>query len=123
MTTNYTPKLVGKVPLTVYRKAAGSYDQYGRWVEGTESSFVWTANVQKLKPYEKQLLPEADRSREHILCLGVYSNPPRSLKEANWSADEILWQGERYEVLSVELWRMGVLNHAEVRAARIDRTG
>lgn len=127
MTTTYIPHLVGKTSLTIYRKASGSYVG-GRWTEGAETSFTWVANVQpptiqRIHEEQKLLTPESNRTRDFILCLGTSTSCPRTMKENAWSADEILWQGERYEVLRIATYSMGVLNHVEVIAARVERTG
>lgn len=113
--------LTKSITLTVYRKTQGSYVN-GDWVEGTEAEITRTVNIQPLKPNEILLLPESERTRQ---WWKVYSDEDlRTDKEGagGYSADEFIYQGERYKVMKVSNYEMGVLNHHKALATRIELT-
>lgn len=113
--------LTKSIALTVYRKTQGSYVN-GDWVEGTEAEIIRTVNIQPLKPNEILMLPEAERTRQ---WWKVYSDEDlRTDKEgaSGYSADEFIYQGERYKVMKVSNYTMGVLNHHKALATRIELT-
>lgn len=113
--------LTKSIALTVYRKTQGSYVN-GDWVEGTEAEITRTVNIQPLKPNEILMLPEAERTRQ---WWKVYSDEDlRTDKEgaSGYSADEFIYQGERYKVMKVSNYEMGILNHHKALATRIELT-
>lgn len=113
--------LTKKVPVTVYRRAAGSYLD-GDWIEGSTSTLTIDMNIQPVKPNELMQFPESERSREWYK---VYSAAPlRTQVEGagGYDADEFDWQGHRYKVMKVQNYAMGTLNHWKVWAARIELT-
>lgn len=113
--------LTKKVPLTIFRKTAGSRIN-GKWVDGVEQEVIIQANVQPLKPYEISLMPEADRTRNWIR---VYTaNYIQTLKEGEGghAADEFTWNGERYKMMKVDIWQMGTLDHRKGLAVRFELT-
>ena len=63
----------------------------------------WRGAVQPATPRELERLPERDRDRETST---VYSREPLRVgqRPEGTAADVILWQGQRYEVASVEPW-------------------
>jgi len=113
--------LTKSIALTVYRKTQGSYVN-GDWVEGTEAEIIRTVNIQPLKPNEILMLPEAERTRQ---WWKVYSDEDlRTDKEGanGYSADEFIYQGERYKIMKVSNYEMGILNHHKALATRIELT-
>lgn len=113
--------LTKKISLTVFRKTQGSYVN-GDWVEGTDSQITRSVNIQPLKPNEILLLPEADRTRQWYK---LYSDEDfRTDKEGSggYEADEFVHQGERYKVMKVLNFSMGILDHFRAYAARIELT-
>lgn len=117
--------LTHKIPLTIYRQVAGSYDDdTGEWVEGSITEVVLQVNIQPLKPYEIMMLPEADRTRNWVKFYSA--DYARTLKEGigGWSADEFIWKDARYKIMKVDDWTngMGILEHVKVQAARIELT-
>lgn len=113
--------LTKSIALTVYRKTQGSYVN-GDWVEGTEAEIIRTVNIQPLKPNEILMLPEAERTRQ---WWKVYSDEDlRTDKEgaSGYSADEFIYQGERYKIMKVSNYEMGILNHHKALATRIELT-
>lgn len=119
--TQPTFTLTKKVPVTLYRKIPG-YRLNGKWVEGEETQLVIQANIQPLKPYEIMIMPEADRTRSWLK--GYTTGDIRTLDEQQdgISADEFYWLGQRYKVMSIERWVMGVQDHTKFRACRLEIT-
>lgn len=111
--------LVKKTPLTIYRKSSGSYVD-GVWTEAAESTIEIQANVQPYQFNQYQIVPEADRSKK---WLRVFSDSEvRTLKEGSWSADEFIYDGDRYQVMKVDKYAMTIRDHFEILAARIELT-
>ena len=115
--------LTHKLPLTIYRQAAGSFVD-GDWVEGTVTEVPLQVNIQPLKPYEIMMLPEADRTRVWVKFYSA--DYARTLKEgtSGWDADEFIWKNDRYKIMKVDDWTngMGILEHVKIQAARIELT-
>lgn len=109
--------LTKKIPLDILRKTAGQFVN-GRWVDGAETIVPIEVNIQPLKEAELMLLPEADRAKQWYK---VYSASEIRIDRqgANgWSADEFVFEGERYKFMKVEHYSMGILNHWKGLAAR-----
>lgn len=113
--------LTHKIPLTIYRRASGSYVD-GDWVEGSTTEVAVQVNIQPLKPYEILQLPESERTR---VWWKVYSaDLLRTEKEGSWDADEFVWKNDRYKIMKVDDWTsgMGILEHVRCQAVRIELT-
>lgn len=114
-----TPKflLTKTVPITIYRKTQGGYVD-GDWVDGAESEITRDVNIQPVRDDELLILPESDRSREwyKLYC----SEDLRVDRQGSdgYSADEFMWQGDRYKIMKVRSYAMGTLNHYRAWAAR-----
>lgn len=117
--------LTNKIPLTIFRKSAGVYDDdTGKVSSGTTEELEILVNIQPLKPYEIQQLPESDRTR---VWWKVYSAEYlRTLREGDggWSADEFVWKNDRYKIMKVDDWTngMSILEHCKAYAAKIGPT-
>ena len=111
--------LTKKIPLTIIRSTQGSYVN-GEWVEGTETQVPLEVNIQPFRDEDLLLLPEADRSREwyKIYC----ANEIRMDKQgtSGWSADEFVYEGDRYKVMKVKHYSMSILDHYRATAARLE---
>lgn len=83
-------------------RCAESVDDKGR-AQLAATSLPWRGVVLPATPRELERLPEGDRDRETIT---VYSREPLRVgqRPEGTAADVILWQGQRYEVASVEPW-------------------
>lgn len=111
-------KLTHTVPATRRRTAVGSYVS-GVWVDGVSSDTTIQINIQPMRGYELMSLPESDRSKELVkfyttaevrgIAEGSPSTPP----------DLIVWDGKTFEVAKTSIYKMGVLNHTKVIAARL----
>lgn len=113
--------LTRKIPLNIIRSTQGSYVN-GVWVEGSETTVPLEVNIQPMKDDEILLLPEADRTREwyKLYC----ADEIRTLKEGagGHAADEFVYKGDRYKVMKVKFYDMGVLDHWRASAVRIETT-
>lgn len=115
--------LTKKVPVVIYRRTQGSYVD-GDWVEGSTQDITIQANVQPLKDYEIYMMPESERTRD---WQKIYSAEMiRSEIEGLHDADEFEWDSmvdgtlQRYKVMKVRRYRMGILDHWRGFAARIE---
>lgn len=113
--------LTKTVPVTVYRYPQGSYVE-GKYVKGTPVEIIRNINIQPYKPYEISILPESERTKAwfKVYC----AEDLRTKKEGTggYEADEFIWQGDRYRIMKVENFAMGVLDHFRAHAARIPLT-
>lgn len=115
--------LTHKIPLTIYRRSAGSFVD-GDWVEGSTTEVGIYVNIQPLKPYEILQLPESERTR---VWWKLYSaDLLRTEKEGpgGYDADEFIFKGDRYKVMKVDNWLegMSILEHCRAQAVRIELT-
>ena len=104
------------VTLTSY--AAGSYAS-GRWSAGASSTSTISASVQPAGPRDLMHLPEGDRTKGAVK---LYTDS--ELSEGNESTglqpDQIMWNGEQWEVQKV--WRNALgLGHHKGMAIRVER--
>ena len=111
--------LTKKIPLNIIRSAAGSYVD-GEWVEGTETNISIEVNIQPLKEAELMLLPEADRGKQWWKMYSASEIRMDKQGASGWAADEFVYQGDRYKVMKVENYAMGILNHYRALAARME---
>jgi len=113
--------LVRKVPITILRHSEGTFVD-GDWVEGPETEVVVQANVHPFSDYQVSILPESDRSRSWMWMFT--SDLVRQKKEGvgGYGADRFLWDGDMYEVMKTQNFKMGVQDHFEIQAARIELT-
>lgn len=120
----YPPLLsTGRVKLDISRRESDTYVK-GRPVPGRGYVVQVVCNVQPvLKSSDTILLPESDRSKA---CLKVYTKGESlwELKEGTdgHSADQFYWQGDKYEVMKVINYAMGVLNHYKAICMRVELT-
>ena len=111
--------LTKKIPLSLLRKTAGSYVD-GDWVEGAEATVTIDVNIQPLKEAELLLLPEADRGKQWWKMYSASEIRMDKQGTSGWSADEFVYQGDRYKVMKVENYQMSILNHYKALAARME---
>lgn len=115
--------LTNKIPITIYRRVAGSYVN-GDWVEGTTTNVPIEGNLQPVRPHELLMFPESERSKS---WLRLFSDSLlRTQKEGigGYDADEFDYKGERFKVMKVNdyLSGMSILEHCEAFAVRIELT-
>lgn len=110
--------------VTRRRRAAGAYVA-GNWVDGTSSDASIVASVQPASHRDLLRLPEGLRTRSTVAV--ITDDDLRTANEtAKLAADRIVYQGEDWEVVSVDAWEMGAvdqLGHKDCLAQRVDRVG
>lgn len=86
----------------------------GRFIEDTEEIKA-IGNIQPATPTDLDQLPEGDRKKGVIVirtttaifdvddCTEQSADPSETLKKEH-AADEIIWRGNTYKVLSASLW-------------------
>ena len=113
--------LTGSVELTFLRP-----DGKGRYVDGeyvkssTLRQTILKANVQPLKYTDLMILPEADRTSEWIKIYHSFDEPfhLRTMQEGSHEADIVIWEDKYFKVMKAKHYRMGILDHVCVYAAR-----
>lgn len=113
--------LTRKLPITVYRKGKDTVVK-GRPVPAVETSFVVEANVQPFNYRDLMVLPESDRTKEWIKVYVATSEILRTSRQGSdgYDADEVLWNGERFKVMRLQSYAMGVLDHVKAICARVE---
>lgn len=118
----------GRVKLQAYRYVGGYYDDLGMWVDGGYKPFTVIANVQPANRWNlQQQLKEGDRAKKSILILAYGALEvaddrmnPKGEPQIKTKADIVLWKGKLWEVKTSEPYEMGVLDHWECIAVRVD---
>lgn len=113
--------LTGKVPLVLQRRTLGEYVR-GKWVEATPVEVEVRANVQPLRFSQIMHMPEADRTKEWLVVYSAERILERLEGECGHDADRFEWEGNLYQVYRARPFSMGVLDHWEVYAVRVERT-
>lgn len=113
--------LTKKLPITVYRKGKDTVVK-GRPVPAVEKSFVVEANVQPFNYRDLMVLPESDRTKEWIKVYVATSEILRTARQGSdgYDADEVEWNGDRFKVMRLQSYKMGVLDHVKAICARIE---
>ena len=114
---------VGSTTATVKRYGQGSY-LHGRWVDGTETTFTITANIQ---PHTVKNISdttaEGNKSKKAIKVFTTTTLRMTQEGTAIQSGDKISWHNELYEVSELYTYEIGVLNHTMVIAIRDEVNG
>ena len=114
---------VGSTTATVKRYGQGSY-LHGRWVDGAETTFTITANIQ---PHTVKNISdttaEGNKSKKAIKVFTTTTLRMTQEGTALQSGDKISWHNELYEVSELYTYEMGVLNHTMVVAIRDEVNG
>jgi len=113
------------VTITRVRKAASEYDAAGDWVAGTPTSDPVEGVVHPAtasKSLSDEMIREIDNNRNRKMVV-VYSVPSTWQTEdeaAGQQADIMIFNGDRYEIMMIDDWDSGVLDHQKALAARLD---
>ena len=107
--------------MVIYRYTQGSYVN-GEWVQAVPVEIEIEANLQPAKWNEVLQMPESDRSFKW--CKLFTESLVRSKKEGTegYDADRFYWQDDLYEVRKTKQYDMGVINHFEAMAVRVELT-
>ena len=116
-----TPFEIFRIPLSLYRKAAGTYIN-GIWVEGAETLIPITASVQPTTGEEMLSLPE---DRRNSKSYALFTSTKVEVIHTGANPDQIVIFGERYEVIRVEPWQnrpavFGIINHYKFYAVKLE---
>ena len=114
------------ITITRVRKAASEYDTAGDWVAGAPTSDPVEGVVHPAtsgnRSLSDQMIREIDNNRNRKMVV-VYSVPatwqPED-EEAGQQADIMIYNGDRYEIMMIDDWDSGVLDHQKALAARLD---
>lgn len=109
--------LVKKVPVEITRHEKDTYVN-GRLVVGAISTFTVMANVHPFSDYQLMILPDAERSKSWVWMFTT--GDVRQKKETFWGADQFIWDGDLYEVVKSQNFKMGVVDHREIKATRVE---
>lgn len=117
-----TPFEIFRVPLTVYRQAAGSYVN-GVWVPGAETAIMITASIQPTTGEEMLSLPEGRRDRKTYALFT--STKLEVVRSPLLNPDQIIIFGERFEIIRCEIWQnnppvFGIVNHYKAYASALE---
>lgn len=113
--------LTKKKPLTILRYPQGSYVN-GKWVIAEPDEVEITANLQPAKWDGVQQMPESDRTDKWCKVLSESLLRTKKEGDGGYDADRFVWQGDLYEVKKTKQWDMGVLDHFEALAVRVEIT-
>ena len=109
--------LTHKTDAVRVRTSSGNYVN-GKWVDGGVTNTTIQANIQPLRGHELMSLPESDRSKEWVKFYTTADIRGVSEGAPSTPADLLVWDGKTYEVSKVSVYKMGVLDHKKVIAAR-----
>jgi len=105
-------------PQLITRQTPGSYIS-GVWVPGTDSTFTIMASVQPLSDKDLVNLPEGRRASDVIKLYTDTVLLTVEDKGENQQPDKIEWRGFDYEISSVSVRQMDVINHYRYFATKI----
>lgn len=99
--------------ITVYRKSGGYRDANDRWVEGSETPITHSrTSVQPTTARDLQFLPEGERVDGALRIFDA--DPLYTVDETTGTeADIVEYNGNRYRVVTVNPWLVGLLEHYE----------
>lgn len=111
--------LTRKVTLNINRASgAGDYsDTTGSWIPASPTTVPIEANVQPFKPSQTLMLAESERTRE---WLNIWSQTEikKMVEGAGGNdADTFTYNNKFYKVMTVQTYKMGVLDHYKATAA------
>lgn len=114
--------LTGSVLLEVNRYAQGTLVK-GRYEAGEASVVVVEANVQPiLRETDRFALPEGERHKQSVRIFTKQALIPVKEGSSQQQPDRFEWQGDLYEVRKVTAWKMGILDHYESVAVKVEVT-
>lgn len=113
--------LTGKTPITILREGKGEWVR-GRWVEGEVTPIEIEVNIQPLRLSQIVHMPEADRTKEWYVLYSSEEIREKLEGEGGYGSDTFVWEGRDFEVYRSRRFSMGVLDHWEAYAVRVERT-
>lgn len=112
----------GRVNITVQRDSTGGDYVDGEWVDAPRTTITTLGNIQpSLNWNQMQMLDAGERTKQAI---AVYCNDELVMASEGLvsprKADIVLWDGHEWEVVRSMTYKMGILNHCEAIALRLD---
>lgn len=112
----------GRVNITVQRDSTGGDYVDGEWVDAHRTTITTLGNIQpSLNWNQMQMLDAGERTKQAI---AVYCNHELMMASEGLTnprkADIVLWDGYEWEVVRSMIYKMGILNHCEAIALRLD---
>ena len=115
------------------RKAASGYGTDGDWIVLAPTSVMLEGVVHPVTGgtnLSERMIQEIDNNRDRKWVV-IYSPPTdqevipevswrTSSESAQYEADIMVYNGERYEIAMVDEWEAGVLDHIKAIAKRLD---
>lgn len=113
--------MLGATSVSVLRRSGAFVD--GTWTVAATSTLTVTASVQELNGREFLALPEAQRIR-HPIKLYTEADALRTADEDTGAmADIVTWNGDQYEVDTVQNRTAGPLPHWKFTALKLKAGG
>jgi hypothetical protein len=112
--------LVKKVPLLLTRSSGPGHHEDGEWIPGETSEITIQANVQPFSDYQVMILPESDRTKNWVWVFSATTMFQKKEGSVAREGDKFRWNGEWYEIMKTQTFQMGVRDHTEAKAARIE---
>jgi len=111
--------LFNKIILNCLRQLPGYYNESGKWIEPQPTSFTIKGTLQPLSPEEIRLLPEGRRTSESY---NIFSKTELKLSsiENKTNPDIVLINGVKFEVIKVNKWTNGIIDHYHIIIVKID---
>lgn len=111
--------------ITRTRRAASEYNSAGTWVAGAPTDTAVEGVVHpatSTKSLSDSMIRELDnnRGRKTVIVYSVPDTWQTDDESTGTQADIMTYLGERYEILMVDEWRSGVLDHDKALAALLD---
>lgn len=114
--------LVKKIPLVLTRSSGPGHHEDGEWIPGETSEITIQANVQPFSDYQVMILPESDRTKNWVWVFSASNMFQKKEGSVAREGDKFQWNGEWYEIMKTQTFQMGVRDHTEAKAARIELT-
>lgn len=109
--------ILGAEPAVRIRRAVGTRDADGVWVDGAATSTPFTGSFQPFPGARLQTLPEGERQQGQ-LELYTRAELRTADQHAGTSADQVVYKGVTYEVREVSHWPK-LLAHYQARLLRV----
>lgn len=109
-----------RTPQQIVKRASGSRDSNGRWVDGTAASTSTVlASVQPASAGDYDTLQALDLGRRIERSVRIYTAARLNVAgEDGHNGDILVWQGVRYVVMAVSPWRTTALRHYRYLASK-----
>jgi len=133
METEASFECIASKTVSRIRHASSGYDASGDWIAGVEDPVDIQAVVHPVTAgtnLSERMIREIGNSRDRKWVV-IYSPPQDTQRspEVTWrtssesgqnEADIMIYNGQRYEIMMIDEWEAGVLDHIKAIAVRLD---